>query len=155
MLFNLFLNDLTEYFRTNQCTGITIQELDDNLFLFLKIFLLLYADAKIIIADSAANLQFALNIYCSYCETWKLHINYTKTKNNHFSKGEAIRYVFTMNSNDIEIVKFNEYKYLGVLFSSNNSFTTTKKQVAEQGSRAMYSLLRKARNMHLPIDLQI
>ena len=58
-----------------------------------------------------------------------------------------------MNFNDIEIV--NEYKYLGVLFSSNNSFTTTKKHIAEQGSRAMYSLLRKARNMHLPIDLQI
>ena len=42
----------------------------------------------------------------------KLHINYTKTKIIIFSKGEAIRYVFTMNSNDIEIV--NEYKYLGV-----------------------------------------
>ena len=80
LLFNLFLNDLTEYFRTNQCPGITIHELDENLFLYLKIFLLLYADDTIIIADSAANLQFALNIYCSYCETWKLHINYTKTK---------------------------------------------------------------------------
>ena len=153
LLFNLFLNDLNEYFRTNQCQGITIHELDENLFVYLKIFLLLYADDTIIIADSAANLQFALNIYCSYCETWKLHINYTKTKIIIFSKGEAIRYVFTMNSNDIEIV--NEYKYLGVLFSSNNSFTTTKKHIAEQGSRAMYSLLRKARNMHLPIDLQI
>ena len=49
-----------------------------------------------------------------------------------------------------------EFKYLGILFSkSNNSFYETKKHIAEQGTRAMYSLLAKSRNMHLPIDLTI
>ena len=155
LLFNLFLNDLTDYFRTKQCQGITIGEhsLDENIFVYLKLFLLLYADDTIILADSAEKLQFALNIYASYCEDWRLLINYSKTKIIIFSKGKQTEYHFTLDSNTIEIV--NEYKYLGVLFSKNNSFVTTKKHIAEQGSRAMYSLLRKARNMQLPIDLQI
>ena len=48
-----------------------------------------------------------------------------------------------------------EFKYLGILFSKTNSFYITKKHIAEQGTRAMYSLLAKSRNMHLPVDLQI
>ena len=42
-----------------------------------------------------------------------------------------------------------------MLFCKNNSFLTTKKYIAQQGSRALYNLLRKARNKHLPIDFQI
>ena len=70
-----------------------------------------------------------------------------------FGKGKLPNYSFELNNRKLEIVK--EYKYLGILFSKNNSFITTKKQIAEQGSRALYSLLRKSRNMQLPIDIQI
>ena len=88
--------------------------LDENIFVYLKLFLL-YADDTIILADSAEKLQFALNIYASYCEDWRLLINYSKTKIIIFSKGKQTEYHFTLDSNTIEIVK--EYRYLGVLFS--------------------------------------
>ena len=35
------------------------------------------------------------------------------------------------------------------------SFYKTKNPLAEQGTRAMYSLLARSRNMRLPIDLQL
>ena len=52
------------------------------MFVYLKIFLLVYADDTIILADSAEKLQFALNIDASYmyCEEWRMLINYSKTK---------------------------------------------------------------------------
>ena len=45
-------------------------------FVYLKIFILLYADDTIILADSAENLHCALNIYAAYCEKWKSVINF-------------------------------------------------------------------------------
>ena len=36
---------------------------------FLKIFVLLYADGKIILCDSAESFQKSLNIYAQFCET--------------------------------------------------------------------------------------
>ena len=49
----------------------------------------------------------------------------------------------------------SEFKYLGILFSKNNSFFKTKKHIADQGTKAVYSLFKKARNMQLPIDIQL
>ena len=82
-----------------------------------------------------------------------MFINYSKTNVIVFRKGRQYDYVFTFNAHTLEIV--NEYKYVGVLFCKNNSFLTTKKHIAQQGSRALYALLLKPRNMHLAIDLQI
>ena len=76
-----------------------------------------------------------------------------QSESNSFCNGRKTDCSFTLNTSAIETV--NVYKYLGVLFSKNNSFCTTKKHIAEQGPQALYSLLCKARNMHLPVDLQI
>lgn len=51
---------------------------------------------------------------------------------------------FTFNGKEIEIVK--EYKYLGILLGQSGSLLTAKKYIAEQGSKAMFSLLRKIKN---------
>ena len=47
-------------------------------------------------------------------------------------------YHFTINVKDIEITK--EYKYLGILFAQSGSLLISKKHIAEQGSKAMFSL---------------
>ena len=49
----------------------------------------------------------------------------------------------------------NEYKYLGIFLSRTGSYIKTKKHIADQANKALYSLLRKARTLNLPIDLQI
>ena len=41
------------------------------------------------------------------------------------------------------------------MFCKNNSFYSTKKHIAEQGTKALYSLLSKARNLQSPVDIQI
>ena len=96
-----------------------------------------------ILCDSAESLQKSLNIYAQYCATWKLTVNLDKSKIKIFSKRGNQLQTFSLNGTYIEIVK--EYKYLGVLFSKNNTFYSTKKHIAEQGTKTLYSLLSKAR----------
>jgi hypothetical protein len=45
----------------------------------IKLYLLLYADDTVIFAETAAELQSALNAMYLYCETWKLKVNTAKT----------------------------------------------------------------------------
>ena len=103
------------------CENIHLME---TLLIYLKVFILLYADDTAILADSADDLQHALNIYADYCEFWRLTINRQKSKVLIFSKGKLSNYSFELNNSTLEIVK--EYKYLGILFSKNNSFLATK-----------------------------
>ena len=49
----------------------------------------------------------------------------------------------------------NNYKYLGPLFTSNGSFLSPRKQLAEQAKRAMHSVLAQSRALNLPLDLQL
>ena len=54
LLFSLFLNDLEMYLINNQCDGITIDYADDDIFVFLKLLILLYADDTVILAEDEA-----------------------------------------------------------------------------------------------------
>lgn len=62
-------------------------------------------------------------------------------------------YHFTFKNEPIEVV--NEYKYLGIYFSKSGSFLNCKKHVANQATRAMYSLIKNSNRLNLPVDLQI
>ena len=85
VLFSLFLNDLYDYFHeSNKVHGIICNQhqLDNTLFLYLKLFMLLYADDTVIFSESAADLQCALtvHVYADYCILNKLTVNTEKTK---------------------------------------------------------------------------
>ena len=62
--------------------------MDDNLVNYLKIYVLLYADDTILLAESPEELQTALNSMNLYCNDWNFKINVSKTKVVIFSKGE-------------------------------------------------------------------
>ena len=66
-----------------------------------------------------------------------------QVKNCYIFKKRPLNFEFKLDKELLEMVTY--YKYLGILFSNNNSFYETKKHVAEQGTRAMYSLLAKSR----------
>ena len=53
---------------------------------YIKLYLLLFADDTVIFAETAAELQSALNAMYLYCETWKLKVNTAKTNVVIFSK---------------------------------------------------------------------
>ena len=97
---------------------------------FLKLFVLLYADDTIILADTAEDLQNALNNYQLYCNTWGLNINSSKTKVVIFARGRLPNFTFILNEDEVEIAQ--NYKYLGVMFSRSGSFLTVKKKTKKK-----------------------
>jgi hypothetical protein len=52
----------------------------ENLNVYMKLFLLLYADDTVIFAESQQELQRILKLFEHYCNIWKLKINVSKTK---------------------------------------------------------------------------
>ena len=69
------------------------------------------------------------------------------------ARGRLPNYNFRLNEDEIETVP--NYKYLGVMFSRTGSFLAAKKDIASQANRAVVFLLKKAKALLLPIDIQI
>ena len=127
---------------------------NDDVELFFKLYLLHYADDIVIFAESPEELQIALDTVRSYCDTWKLQVNVSKTKVVVFSKGKIRQKpVFYYNGETLEIV--DDFSYLGIKFNYNGKFGKTKKHLVDKARKAMFSLVRKARKLFLPIDLQL
>lgn len=153
-LFSIFLNDLENYLRCNYVSGVDIGVTTDEIHIFLKLFILLYADDTVIFSDNKDQLQYALDIFDEYCKMWRLTVNVQKTKIVIFSKGKAQRnFSFKFQNETIEITK--EYKYLGLFMGQSGSYVSAKKHITEQASRASFALMKKIRNLDLPIDIQI
>ena len=91
----------------------------------------MYADDTLLLADTAEELQYALNRLSLFCEEWKLKINKSKTEVMIFGKTKTCpnRYNFTLNGDKLE--QCNKFKYLGVIFNYNGKFipTSTKSNV--------------------------
>ena len=85
----------------------------DDIEVFFRLYVLLYTDDTIIMAESPHELQSALDATFQFCSDWQLTINTLKTKIVIFSRGmKRNKPVFTYGGNALEIV--NEYTYLGV-----------------------------------------
>jgi hypothetical protein len=61
---------------------------NNDIEVYFKLYLLLYGDdtVTVVFAETAAELQSALNAMYLYCETWKLKVNAAKTNVVIFSK---------------------------------------------------------------------
>ena len=89
LLFSLFINDFETFLADEyeEYKGLkSIDEIFSNTVIneeietFLKLYVLLYADDTIIMAESSEDLQLALQAACTYCRNWKLKINIDRTK---------------------------------------------------------------------------
>ena len=47
------------------------------------------------------------------------------------------------------------FQYLGIIFSCKGSFNDAKSHPVQQARKAMFIVLRKARKLNLPIDMQL
>ena len=81
ILFSLFLNDLVQ-FMSNSYNGLSTLSEDtgsifnnDDIEVFFKLYLLLYAEDMVVFAESPEELQTALDTMQSYFDTWKLQVN--------------------------------------------------------------------------------
>jgi hypothetical protein len=160
VLFSLFLNDLKGFLTSNNAQGLKLPfALAQDVCLrdiehYLYLFLMLYADDTVVLAESPEALQRALDILKKYCDAWGLDINVNKTKVMIFSRGK-IRKVptFYFDNKTVDVVW--DYKYLGVKFNYNNKFKKAQQLQLSLANRAMFSLLRKCRQLNLPLDIQL
>ena len=118
--------------------------------LYLKLFLLLYADDTILISESVTGMQRMLNVFDDYCTRWKLSVNLDKTNVVIFEKRKCRR-------NVIFKMKGEEITYLGLLFNDNCSFVPARIKLMAQANKALFALNYKIRNVniHVHIDLQL
>jgi hypothetical protein len=86
-LFSVFLNDLESYLNSSGVNGVSREAFVEGVRVYLKLFILLYADDTVIFSDNEEDLKIALNKFKEYCDQWKLNINVNKTKIMIFSKG--------------------------------------------------------------------
>ena len=155
-LFSLYLNDLESYFVENDVESLEkISNLcQETLRMYLKLFLILYADDTVLLSESPDGLQNILSHFENYCDFWKLKVNTNKTKVVIFSKRKVKSNPnFRIHDQTIEIV--DSYSYLGILFNYNGSFGNARKKLVEQSQKSLYALYRKIRNINIPIDLQL
>ncbi|XP_071139805.1 uncharacterized protein [Mytilus edulis] len=162
VLFSLFLNDLVEFLShsyeglSNVYNAAHIFLDNDEIAVYFRLYLLLYADDTVILAESESELQAALNAMYLYCKCWKLEVNVAKTKIVIFRKRTFElnnNLAFTYDGQNIDIV--DDFTYLGIIFASNGSFCKNKERLVCQARKAMFSIMKKSRKLNLPIDIQL
>ena len=91
ILFSLFLNDLSEFI-SHAYDGLNdVSEMahillsNDEIEVYFKLYILLYADDAVVFAESENELQAALNAMFLYCKSWDLEVYPSKTKITVFS----------------------------------------------------------------------
>ena len=100
---------------------------DINLDTYLKLYVLLYADDTVILAESPRKLQLALDAMDQNCTLWKLKINVSKTKVLVFYRGYVRnRPEFTFGNVELEIIRY--YQYRGLIFNYNGKFNRAKQK---------------------------
>ena len=91
LLFLIFLNDLKLFLEPAHdgleiVKTLSVENLE--LLVFCKLYILLYADDTVLLAESQENLQQSINLMERYCSMWKLNIDVSKTKITVFSRGK-------------------------------------------------------------------
>jgi hypothetical protein len=161
VLFALFLNDMKDFLAQNMDGLETLSSearlvnmQTDEIDKMLNLFVLLYADDTVIFAETVNGLQNGLRLMKNYCDKWKLVLNVKKCKVIIFSRGKVRnRPDFFIGDEKLEIV--DSFSYLGIKFNYNNKMHVAQRDLYDRASRAMFSLLKKASDCMLPVDLII
>ena len=160
LLFSIYLQDLKSFI-SRKCDGLKDIEnmqkehLDEEIVTYFKLYILLYADDTMILAENPNDLQALLNEMEKYCDTFDLHLNVNKTKILFFSRGGELRkhHIFNFGEHILDTV--DEYNYLGLVFNYNAKFKIAKSHLYQKGCRAMFSLLKNPRNLSFPLDIML
>jgi hypothetical protein len=159
LLFSFFLNDfettLSEHYNglANLRDWSSILS-TENVNFIINMYVLLYADDTLVMAESPEELQCALNAVNLYCNKWGLTINQSKTKVVIFSRGK-VRKKINFKIGDQAIDTSSEYCYLGVLFNFNGKPMKAIKDRITPARKAMFSLNELAVKLMLPPDIHL
>ena len=144
-MFSIFLNDLESYLQSKDVSGLTTlsEEIENQLNVYLKLFVILYADDTVIISETKEDLQKQLDVFSEYCKFWQLKVNVEKILV--FSRGRLPNNLtFTFNEMEIGIV--SEINYLGVLLSKSGNFSMAKKSSSRESHKSNVRSFKKRKN---------
>ena len=100
------------------------------------------ADDIVIFSNTKSGLQKKLDKLHEYCKEWCLEINLSKSQVLIFNKpGKHLKDNFTFNNNTIECV--NDYKYLGMKFTSSGIFKQGKEDIHRKSVKAVHIQIAK------------
>ena len=118
IFYSLYVNDFEMSFVKDGCQSIDIH--------LINLFLLMYADDTVLIAESPEALQNMLYTLNDYCTEWNLTVNVQKTKIMVFRNGGNLREneTWLYQGEEIEIVQ--QFNYLGMNFNYNGKFNINK-----------------------------
>jgi hypothetical protein len=73
LLFSIYLNDLQDFLEGLNIKGIDSisRDIENELMVYFKILILLYADDTILLSESKDDLQIMLNEFSTYCKKWQ------------------------------------------------------------------------------------
>lgn len=141
VLFSLFVEDLELYLQNDVTSGIHINDI--------VLILLLFADDMAILAKTPEELQHHLNLLKTYCDTWGLKVNNSKTKIVVFRKrgGLLPNEVWSYNGHNIEVV--NDFNYLGTVFNYTGNFALNQEHLHGKALKALNTLLFNCKKFDL------
>ena len=148
-LFSMCIDDIVAHMHTVDKMGVCVNGT--------KITVLKYADDLVLLASSADALQAGLEALESYCITNKLTVNTGKSKVMCFAR-KAPEHLPKLYYNKEVLEWVNQFKYLGVTFSSRNTFTDGLDLLCHQAQKAqalvdLHVLKHKTVSVKYIIDL--
>jgi hypothetical protein len=111
------LNDLEELMCEKRAKGVNSVAQGEGFHQCLQIFIIRYADDHVIVSQNKADLQNSLDSFGKYCLQWKLTVNVSKIKILLMVTRKK-NYIIKSLINGQELLKVNEYKYLGIQYVS-------------------------------------
>ena len=115
ILFSLYVNDFEVNFIKDNCPSLEIQ--------IINIFLLVYADGMVLLAETPAVLQSVLHSLSRYTNDWNLKVIVDKTKVVVFRNGGKIRNDEVWFHNGKKLDVWDEFKIWGCFLIIMENFS--------------------------------
>ena len=118
ILFSMYVNDCESHL-SDHCPHVEIQ--------MLNLFLIMYADDMVLLAEIAEGLRTLLNSLSKYTHKWDLTLNTNKSKVVVFRNSGKLRDNERWYYNGCQLESVNEFNYLRILLFYNGKFSRTQK----------------------------
>ena len=129
-LFNLFINDLPQYF-DQSCDSVSLDNYSINC--------LMYADDVVLLSESQSGLQNCVSKLEQFSNDWHLNVNMKKTKVLVFNKAGHLKRINILFK-DCPLECVNQYTYLGVVFSASGTYKKAQVELQNKGMKALFKL---------------
>ena len=80
ILFALYLNDLYSFLSFRSVNGITVNEISDELLVYLGLLISLYATYTVLFSNSESAFQYSLDVFETYCKNRKYPLMFLTLK---------------------------------------------------------------------------